>query len=169
MNNKEIEYKAYTLGDIKVIELLLLFRYKYDENMFLGEKSSFLSVSGVAPVNEEMIATYASLDQYIENCNFDVVQLKMLEMVAHGYTQEEIAEELEVFPSTIEGRLRTMYRAIARENERQWRKSVYEHKLGLKSKTCGRCEIQMPATVEFFSADSRNRDGFHSFCKSCRR
>lgn len=166
MNNKEIEYKAYTLGDIKVIELLLMFRYKYDENMMI-ERTSLMEV-GSGELNEEMIVTYADLDVCIEGCKFNEEQLAMIRLISYGYDYEEIAEILNVNQSSIARRMKTIYRAIAKENEWRWRKSIYQHRLGLKNKTCSRCSLQMPATVEFFSNDNRNNDGFHSFCKRCR-
>lgn len=166
LNNKEIEYKAYTLGDIKVIELLLLFRYKYDENMMI-ERASLMEV-GSGELNEEMIVTYADLDMCIEGCEFNEEQLAMIRLISYGYDYEEIAEILNVNQSSIARRMKTIYRAVAKENEWRWRKSVYEHRLGLKNKTCNRCRLQIPATVEFFNENNYSSDGFLSICRKCR-
>lgn len=168
LNSKDMEYRVYTLGDIGVIELLIAFRYKYDENLYLGSEGK-IAVSGAPRLNEEIIATYATLDEYIRKCKFDENQIKILEMTGHGYSNDEIAYELSINKSTITGRLNTMYKRIAKENEWYWRKSTYEKKLDLKNKKCSKCKEELPATVEFYSDNSQSRDGFHSVCKICRK
>lgn len=167
INNKDMEYMVYTLGDIGVIELLISYRYKYDENLYLGSEGK-IAVSGAPRLNEEVIATYATLDEYIKRCKFNEKQTKVLEMTSHGYSNEEIAYELNLNQSTITGRLNTMYKRIVKENEWSWRKSTYENKLELKNKKCSKCKLELPATVEFYSDYNRSRDGFHSICKMCR-
>lgn len=164
---KDLEFKSYPLGDINVIELLISYRYKYDDNLFKGE-STIMDVEGVGRVNEEVIATYVDLDSYIKRCKFDDIQLKVIEMIEHGYTHDEIAEELEVKSSVIKGRLKTIYKRIKKENDWQWRKSLYLNELGLKSKTCSKCSEKLPGTVEFYSNLAKTKDGFHSQCRMCK-
>lgn len=168
MSNKDIEYKIYTLGDIGVIELLISYRYKYDENLFIDSNDSIMDVSGALRLNEEVVLTYATLDSYIKKCNFNNQQLEMMRLVGEGYLHNEIARDLNVKPSTIAGKLKTIYRRIAKENEWQWRKYVYVSKLGLRTKQCSKCKESLPATVEFYSDYNRSKDGFHSVCKKCR-
>lgn len=167
LNSKDIEYKSYVLSDMKVIELLISFRYKYDSYLFTGLTGSSLEVSGVLPLSEEMIITFASLDSYIEKCNFNEQQMKIIKLVEQGYNNQEIASMIGVNQSTIKGRLKTIYRRISKENEWQWRKSVYTNTLGLKSKRCSKCEEELPATPEFYRDDSRKKDGFQSRCRLC--
>ena len=169
MNSKDLEFKSYTLGDVKVIELLLLYRYKYDDYFFMKQESSLMAVNGVVPINEEVLLTYASLDDCIEKCKFDEVQLKMLELLGYGYTYEEISEVLGVLPSVIAGRMKTIYKRIVKENVWQWRKSIYKGKLELKTKTCSKCKDVLPATPEFYSDLERTKDGFHSQCRKCKK
>lgn len=166
LNSKDIEYKSYVLSDIGVIELLIAYRYKYDESYYI-DNSNPMAVNGVGKVFEEGIATYASLDSYIEKCNFSEEQLALIKMIGDGFTYDEIAELLGLNKTTITGRLQTIYKRIAKENQWQWRKSVYLNKLGLKSKRCSKCKEELPATVEFFRDDSRNKDGFQSRCRHC--
>lgn len=168
MNSKDIEYKSYVLSDIGVIELLIAYRYKYDE-AFYHERINPIAVSGAGKVFEEGIATYIPLDEYIEKCNFDSLQMKMIEMISHGYSQDEIAEELGIHPSVIRGRFKTIYKRIFKENEREWRKSIYFHKLGLKNKTCSKCGDELPATTEFYRDHTVTKDGFQSQCRACEK
>jgi len=65
--------------------------------------------------------------------------------------------------------LDTICKSISDESLRQWRIWAYTHKLELKSKRCSRCGEELPATDEFFGADSRNKDGFQSRCRKCER
>lgn len=63
--NKDIQYQPFVLSDIGVVELLIEYRYKYDENLFL-ENGSMFYVTGVKALNEELVATYLSLDETIK-------------------------------------------------------------------------------------------------------
>lgn len=168
LNSKDMEYRVYTLGDIGVIELLIAFRYKYDE-AFYHERVNPIAVSGTGKVFQEGLVTYVPLDEYIENCNFNEQQLEMIEMIGNGYNYDEIAEKLDIHPTVIKSRFKTIYKRIYKENEREWRKSVYFHKLGLKNKMCSKCKEELPATVEFYSDNDYSKDGFHSVCKDCRK
>ena len=120
-------------------------------------------------LNEEVLLTYASLDSYIDKCKFNTEQLKILEMMSHGFSYREIAFELGLNPSTIPGRLTTIYKRIARENEREWRKVTYTNKLNLKTKNCSRCKEDLPATVEFYREHPKTKDGFQTRCKECEK
>lgn len=166
-SNKDIEYRNYVLSDIKVIELLISYRYKYDDYLFAGRSDGWSSPDSL-PFNEEMILTYTALDKYIDNCRFNESQIKMIQMIEQGYNYHEIAEVLNTTPSSIRGRLKTIYSKIVKENEWQWRKATYRNVLGLKSKKCSKCEEKLPATAEFYSSLSHSKDGFHSQCRNCK-
>lgn len=167
-SGKDVEYKVYTLGDIGVIELLISYRYKYDENLFLGDNTVPMAVSGAARLNEEVIATYATLDETIKKCKFSEQQLEMMRLIGEGYSYTEIASSMAIGKSNVSGRLKTMYKRIHKENEWLWRKSIYVDKLGLKIKQCSKCEEELPATSEFYSDLDRAKDGFHSQCRKCK-
>jgi DNA-binding NarL/FixJ family response regulator len=167
VSSKDLEYKIYTLGDIGVIELLISYRYKYDENYFLDD-SIAMAVSGAARLNEEVITTYATLDQLIKQCRFTEQQHQMIKLVGDGYSHEDMAEVMSIRQSTIAGRLTTIYKKIEKENEWQWKKCLYVNKLDLKTKRCSKCEEDLPATVEFYSPYDASSDGFFSYCRKCR-
>lgn len=168
-SGKDVEYKIYTLGDVGVIELLISYRYKYDENLFIDSNDSIMDVSGALRLNEEVVLTYATLDDYIKKCKFSEQQMEVLRLVGEGYLHNEIARELNVQASTIAGKLRTIYRRIAKENEWQWRKCVYVNKLGLRTKQCSKCKEELPGTVEFYRDHTITKDGFQSQCRQCEK
>lgn len=166
--NKDIEFESYTLSDIGVIELLIKYRYKYDENFYLNFESSLMTVNGVSPINEEVIVTYVSLDQYIKQCKFNATQLKMIEMIGNGYTNEEIAKANGMLKTTVAKRLQTIYRKIKKQNDWEWRKVSLLEKLELKGKECSKCKESLPATDEFYRARKDNKgDGFYNKCRKC--
>lgn len=160
-------YQPFVVNDIGVVELLIEFRYKYDENLFL-ENGSMFYVTGVKPVNQELVATYLSLDVTIKQCNFSEQQLKLIKLVERGYTHREIASIIGIEFQNVKKMLKTIYKAIVKENERQWRKTYYTHTLGLKTKPCSKCKEDLSATNEFFSDNNSSKDGLHSICKKCR-
>ena len=160
-------FQPFALNDIGVIELLIEYRYKYDDNLFLGGGSS-LDVTGVKAVNQEVVATYASLERLIKQCGFTQQQLLLIKMVEQGYTHREIGEAISIDNQNVKKALKTVYKAIVKENERQWRRVVYTTTLGLKTKKCNKCEEHLPATNEFFSDNKTAKDGLYSICKKCR-
>lgn len=172
MNSGNKLYESFTLGDINIIELLISYRYKYDDLFYsdtlIADKSSPMAITGATSMNEEVMLTYIALDDMINKCNFNEQQKKIIEMISEGYNYEEIAHELELLSTTINGRLKTIYKKIYKENERMWRKCIYNSKLRLKNKRCSKCKEELPATVEFFSENNMSKDGFYSICKTCR-
>lgn len=160
-------FQPFTLNDIGVIELLIEYRFKYDDNLFLGGNSA-LDVTGVKAVNQEVVATYASLERLIMKCGFSEQQLLLIKMVEQGYTHREIGEVVGIDNKNVKKALKTVYKAIVKENERQWRRVVYTNTLGLKTKQCNKCMEHLPATNEFFSDNKSAKDGLLSICKKCR-
>lgn len=164
---KDYMYQPFVISDIGVVELLIEYRYKYDENLFL-ENGSMFYITGAKSLNQELVATYASLDETIKKCKFNEQQLKLIKLVELGYTYREISKIIGIEISNIKKALKTLYKAIVKENERQWRKVTYVKELGLKTKPCSKCKEELPATNEFFSDNKYAKEGLHSICKKCR-
>lgn len=167
LSQKNIEYTQFVLSDMKVIELLLRYRYKYDEYWLDDCTSTWDDLNGNMFFNEEAIITYQDLDKLIEQCNFNKTQRKMIKMLEQGYGQGEIARLLGMQPSKIRGRLKTIFKRIKQQNDWNWRKVVYKNKIGLKTQQCITCKEELPATEEFFYIREDNDNGFHSKCKRC--
>lgn len=170
LHSKEMFYKDLTLSDIDVVQLLIEYRYKYDKYSGFNTNNFYLEAGEIADLNQEVVATYASLDVLIAGRNFNKEQMKILEMIEHGYVMKEIAEALGLsHEDNIRQRLNKMIRDIANANERNWRKTTYVHMLDLKTKRCNKCKEDLPATNEFFSDKSDSSDGLHPYCKKCRK
>jgi len=170
LHGKERFYQDLTLSDIDVLQLLIEYRYKYDKYVGHETNNMFTEAGDVVDVNVEVIATYASLDQLIKQCKFNKEQMKILEMIEQGYVMKEIADELKLrSENNIRSRLDRILRNIAKANEWNWRKSTYIHKLELKSKQCGKCKEHLPATDEFYTGKNDASDGFHPYCRKCKK
>lgn len=170
ITNKDLMFQPFVLNDISVVELLIGYRYKYDDNLFLGGGGSSLDVTGVKSINQEVVATYASLDRLITLCGFTEQQLLLIKMVEQGYTHREIGEATNIGYQNVKKALKTVYKAIIKENERQWRRVVYTCTLGLETKQCSDCKEHLPATDEFFPSRSKIiGDGFYNYCKKCEK
>lgn len=167
LSSKDIEYQNYVLCDVNVIELLLSYRYKYDDYLFYDDLTSPMAVSGAGSISEEVLVTYASIDVIIERLNLSEQQLRMLKMIGEGYTHEEIASTLKLNSKVISRRLKTIYRHIVKENERAWKKYIYLNKLDMESKTCIKCKERLPLSEEFFYRMPDSAEGFRSKCKKC--
>lgn len=164
----ETEFQVYNLGDVNVIELLLSLRYKYDAKLFEGDELTPVLATGDNSFKEEIITTYLVLDEYIKKSKLTPIQTKIIDMVNEGYNYDEIGFELDIDSTGIGNRLKTACRKIKKVNDREWRKSVYTNKLGLKTKSCSKCKEELPATSEFFGDLRHSRDGFHSQCRLCK-
>ena len=168
LESKGLFYKNLTISDINVIRLLIEYRYKYD-NYLYNEADNTFDVAGEAQgINTEVLLTYAALDQTIKRCNFSDVQLQIIKFYEHGYSYKEIAEHLGLKSNeNIRKRLNTICKEIVKQNLWQWRITMYQHSLKLKSKECSKCKVKLPAMDEFFGQDTRNKDGCKSHCRKC--
>lgn len=167
---KDLQYKNYTLADVKVIELLIRFRYKYDPYMYAQPNNNFTQAGDIEPMNTEAIALFEDLDELIKTAGLSERQLKIIEMVQDGYSLNQIAKKLDLkSTNTVSSTFKASCRKVVKKNLWDWRKVIYVTKLDLMEKQCSKCEKELPATPEFYSDDSRNNDGFHSICKACRK
>lgn len=160
-------YKNFTLADEKVIELLLEYRHKYDENYYLQNETCY-SITGVASVNQELIALFADLDSILDSINLSDLQKDIIRLIHEGYTYTEIEQMTSAPIGRLKGRIHTICKAIRQENERRWRKVTYKQLLGLKTKKCPMCKESLPATNEFYTLDENSLDLCNSRCKRCR-
>lgn len=167
--SKDIEYRSFTLGDIGVIELLIAYRHKYDDYLLMKQDSAqSFDAADIIPFYEEVLMTYASLDVYIKECGFSEIQLNLIDLLGRDIAHEDISMRLGIQLSTIEGRLNTICKRIKKENDWQWRRYTYIHKLGLRTKACSKCKVELPGTAEFYGNDARNTNGFQGRCRKCK-
>lgn len=170
LHGKELLYKDMSLSDIDVIQLLIEYRYKYDKYAGYETDNMFDSAGLVSDLNQEIIATYATIDCLIKQCNFSNDQLKIIKMMEQGYDLKEIATELGVeHGKGIRKRFNKILRDIVHMNLQNWRRVNYIEKLELKTKVCRKCKESLPATTEFFRDHHGVKDGFQSRCRNCEK
>jgi hypothetical protein len=171
LHSKERFYQDLTLSDIDVLQLLIEYRYKYDKYVGHETNNAFTEAGQVVDVNVEVIATYASLDQLIKQCEFSKEQMKILEMIEQGYELLEVAKEMNIKKGkNIRSRFNKILRDIAKMNDWNWRNVIYTQRLELKTKTCTKCKKRLPATAEFYRERSDNKgDGFYNNCRLCEK
>lgn len=166
----ERAFKDLTFSDVNVVRLLMEYRYKYDPYSGFEADATYDIAGTVSAANVEVIATFASLDDLIEQCKFDETQTKIIQLTEDGYTLKEIATLIGLsHTDNIKKRMNRICKEIVKMNLWNWRKVTYQVELGLKTKKCNRCREDLPATFEFFSDNNDSKDGFHSLCKMCRK
>ena len=164
----ERAFKDLTFSDINVVRLLMEYRYKYDPYSGFQSDATFDVAGTISPVNAEVIATFASLDELIKKCKFDETQLKIIKLTEEGYTLKEIATLIGLsHTDNIKKRMNKICKDIVKMNLWDWRRVTYKNVLGLKNKTCSKCKEELPAVDEFFIYDSTN-NVFKSACKMCK-
>lgn len=166
-SKKDVKVQPFSINDVNTVQLLIEYRYKYGEGYSDGMNGEMYHTTMTQSINQEIIATYIALDNAIANCSFSEKQLKLISMTEKGYTHREIAESIGMDNQNVSKALKTIYKAIAKENERQWRKVTYTNTLGLKTKQCSKCGEHLPATNEFYRDDTRSKDGLQSRCREC--
>lgn len=170
LHGKEMFYKDLTLSDESVLQLLIEYRYKYDTYLHNETNYVFSEAGDVAHVNQELIALYASIDQLIKQCKFSNEQLKIIKRFEHGYTMQEMADSLGLgTASNARRRFKSIIKKMVSTNEWNWRKTVYYHTIGLKNKQCSKCREVLPATNEFFTGKNDSSDGYHPYCRECKK
>jgi hypothetical protein len=169
VNSSEALFKDLAFSDINVVKWLIQFRDKVDPYYKSETDYHFDYAGDVKSLNQELINTYTCLDELIDKCKFNKEQLYIINSIQEGYTYQEIADQLGKNRNTnIRNRFNKICRDIVKMNIWLWRKCVYVDKLGLKTKTCGKCEEDLPATDEFFRTRIDNfGDGFYNSCRKC--
>lgn len=167
---QEREFKGMSLSDINVVRLLMEYRFKYDAYAGFQSDAAFDIAGTVSAVNNEMIVTFASLDELVNQCKFDETQLKIIKLTEEGYTLKEIAALIGLnHGENIKKRMNKICKDIVKMNLWNWRKVIYKNDLGLKSKVCSKCKVELPATFEFFTDKNDSLDGLHPYCRACKK
>lgn len=157
-------------SSLESIKGMLKYRYKFDPIFNVNESMIKDVQNGEYSINYQAINTYATLDKHIEKANLTDTQLEVLDLYQRGITEQVIADELGKTQNTIYNILKTICKKIYNEAYEEWKdhinleviKTQYEYK------ECKRCMKWKPISIEYFSPDYRNKDGFHSFCRKCR-
>ena len=155
--------RELVLSDVTVIEMLIRFKKQLSSDL----KSSF-GKSGTR-MEDELAVTYSDLESLIERCNFNETQKEIIRLVEYDYNDLEIARELNLAVGVVRRRLNTIFNRIKTENDLQWEKWIATEHFELKTKKCTKCKEELPATLDFFRANTGKLDGFRARCKRCER
>lgn len=121
--------------------------------------------------NTELIVTYATLDQLIEKSKITGKQKFVVDKLIEGYTEDDIAKELNQTVVNINLLFTIACLNIKESNDDSW---LYDNiylnykKVIFNYKKCTKCKKYKPAIKEFFSPDTRNKDGLYGKCRNCR-
>lgn len=164
----ERQFKDLSLSDINVVKWLVLYRDKID--LYYGEKTDnfFDHASNSKELNQELINTYAYLDELIDKCNFKEGQCALLKLLFMGYTFKDIEDTTkETTSRTIKRRFESICKSISDMNDRVWKIYVHKNYLETEFKTCSKCKEDLPVTESFFHKDKKGKNGFRNNCKKC--
>lgn len=149
-----------TLSDINVVELLIRFRDKID----IYYKREVCGTLG--DINEEVIALYVDLDNLIKQCDFDDMQLRIIDLLQRGYNYHSIAQMFALSDVAIKNRFDVICRKIVKKHTDNWLQTIYLNNIKCDWKTCPKCKNTYPLIPYFFGFDS-SRNNFRRYCKKC--
>lgn len=156
-----------SLGDIDAIKGLIIFRDKLDQ--FYGIKNE--QTSEVEDMNISLILLYTHLDSLIDSCNFNQMQLLIINLLNRGYTFNEI-DKIPIFlSSNISSRaeFNLICKDIQYHHDKEWDIWINKKFLNVGFKECAYCHEVLPVNNKYFGKDNRNKDGLRSYCKQCER
>ena len=164
------EWEGITFSDVETVRGLIRFRTRFDLLFERNQYNIMEASTDLSSYEEEVLCTYADLDNLINKVKLNEVQNKVLELYMRGYDEIDIAEELYIKEVTVNSTINTICKRIVEENYEQWKSWVYWDKKRVTNdyKKCSKCEEMLPMNEEYFSPDKRNLDGLHSNCKKCR-
>lgn len=164
----ERDFKNLSLSDINVVRWLVQYRDKID--FYYGERAEtfYDNASNSKELNQELINTYAYLDELIDKCNFKEEQLALLKLLFLGYSFKDIEDTTkETTSRTIKRRFNSICKSIADMNDRVWKIYIHKQYLDTELRKCSKCNEELPLTESLFGKDKRNISGFKSYCKKC--
>lgn len=165
------EWECITFSDIETIRGLIRFRTRYDLLFERDRASSMDSSTDLSLYEEEIICTYADLDNLIGKVKLNKIQGEILDLYMKGYDECEVAEELNIKEVTVDSTINTICKKVVEVNYEQWKSWIY---WGVKRATsdykkCSKCKEMLPATDEYFTPVDQRKDGFHPYCKECNK
>lgn len=175
LRKAERPFERVSFSDKDCVKALIKHRsiideyYGVDYHSFNGTEADKVAI--VKPLNQEIIVLYADLDNLIARANLNIKQRFVIDRLMEGYVESEIADMFKQHVSGIYDMLDTVCRKIKKTNDFDWKYNyIYVSVLKVKwsYKKCSKCGEHKPALNEFFSPETRNKDGFRSACRACK-
>ena len=166
----ELEFKVLSLSDFYVVKWLIQFRDKIDPYFNIELNNNIYEAGDVNRFNQEIINIYVYLDELIERRKFNKQQLGIIYFLSRGYTYKETGDILNI-PSShnVHKKFNKICKDIVKMNEWVRLSYTYKNVIGMRTKVCSKCKEELPAIDEFFTDKKDAKDGFHPYCKMCRR
>lgn len=171
IHKHEYQYRQINFSDVDCIKGLIKNRYMIDPYYGNETNNNIYEAGEVIPINQELIGIFRDLDELIKETKLTSKQIEIVNMLFEGNNEEDVATHYYQRTEKVDNIINTICEKIKKSNDYKW-KYDYIYLNYIKSnwefKECGRCKRNKPKSEEFFNPDSRNKDGLHSFCRSCR-
>ncbi|WAX16614.1 hypothetical protein LC76P1_00177 [Lysinibacillus phage LC76P1] len=155
------------LSNTKTISALI--KFKNQQGMIVDNRNGLMYNTDIRTgMNEDVYLIYLYLDELIEKADLTKEQELLLDFKSKDcYTMSELGEKFGVNRNSIKVRLETIYKRIANAHKLTIIEQEYLRNPKAKYRTCGTCKKDLPATMDFFPANSYSYDQLHSVCKKC--
>lgn len=132
-----------------------------------GENSIGYASDYIGDVNQEIIAIYATLDEYIKRIKLTDKQKFLLEKIMIGYSYRDIYDVYGYDIKNTNRDINIICRKIKYLNDILWKYNYIDSRrgrIGYKYIECLSCSEYLPETTDFFYKD---KDGYKKICKNC--
>lgn len=150
----DYDYSKFSFSDPKhVYSLFKLYKELLNSNMY------------------DIVLLIDEINEYIESCNWTIVEKDIIEMFKDGMPVRQIIGRLEDIYKFEHNKARRMIKGISKrisEYYMQYRDEFLMDKYDIKGKKCSKCGIIKLGCKRNFSPDKRNSDGLRSICNECR-
>jgi hypothetical protein len=165
------EWNIVNLSTPESIMGLLRFRWKFDSLHNRTGGHILSSDCDLVNFNDDIICLYIDIDKLLERANLSEKQWQIISLYMDGYTEREIAYELNDDVRNIIGTINSVCKKICELNYESWKYDfIYWDKVKVRTnfKQCTKCKEYLPATREYFSPHEKGLYGLHPYCKKCR-
>lgn len=174
VDRDNVQWYQVNLSDVSSVKGLIKFRTTYDLLYNRRNESSNLldSFNDLSQLPDDVICLYIWLDECIENCGLTDKQLIILNKYMDGYTEEEVAQDINVYSSTINGVINSCCKKISNYANSKWKNEYIlwnKKKVETNYKQCSKCKEFLPATDEYFTKDLTRKDNLFPYCKKCNK
>ena len=170
IHKRDRSFEHVTLSDPELIRILIEERDRLDP-YYMAEQEKAYDVAGlVKPLIQEAISLYAALDETIKKCKFKNKHLDLIRYIEAGYKLKEIPQIDDRYrPRSVNYMFEYIIKKIKEKNDEEWYIATYKTVIEEEIKICRKCKKGYPKNTRFFSPHGQGKDGFHPYCKKCRR
>lgn len=172
VDRDNIEWYPVNLSDPSSVKGLI--KYKTTFYLLHNRRNDSITISesfqDLNELPEEVICLYVWLDECVNKCGLTDKQLEILEKYMDDDTEEEIAKDLNVAPSTINGVINSCCKKISNYANEKWKNEYIlwnKKKVTTNYKKCSKCKEFLPTTDEYFRKRLDTKDKLMYICRKC--